>query len=141
VTKAIAAKNIEDFRALFDLHVCDYGTGEEKECQSIGSDFAHKPDENGNSPVVLAINARWVIGLKLLIECGADLNAPDKNGTTALILAVLMRWHVGIELLVNGGATIDGPGMHGVTPVLVACCTALPSVLKFLTDKRNKKAK
>jgi ankyrin repeat protein len=46
-------------------------------------------DENGNTPLINAINSRFTQTIKTLLKNGADINAPATNGDTPLMKAII----------------------------------------------------
>uniref|UniRef100_A0A1I8FCQ7 ANK_REP_REGION domain-containing protein n=1 Tax=Macrostomum lignano TaxID=282301 RepID=A0A1I8FCQ7_9PLAT len=59
--------------------------------------------------------------LRVLIDCGADLNASNSLGRHAH-LPGLPRGHVtAAELLIRSGAYLNLPNASGITPLMIAC--------------------
>lgn len=132
-TNAIVGNDLVELMNLFAAEKRRRSVDDQKENQNIMQGFVvDEPDENGNSPLVLALCSKWLTGLQLLIEYGLDLNALDNSGTTLLILAVCMRWGEGVTFLVDRGADVNGQGRHGITPVIAAICNGWTTGLRLL---------
>ena len=72
------------------------------------------------SPLVAAVRAVDVSGVRALLADAADVNARQPDGATALHWA-MHREHVEIsDLLVGAGADVDAVNDLGVTPLLMA---------------------
>jgi ankyrin repeat protein len=61
-----------------------------------------------------------VMGVRDLIDGGADPNVSDKNGFTPLHFAA-QEWHSEVaEVLISSVAVVDSVNMYGNTPLFVA---------------------
>lgn len=69
-----------------------------------------KPDlanAQGDTPLMLATQLRWVDGIRVLVANGATIDKPNDNGETPLIRAVQLRDLGTVRLLVSLGANPD----------------------------------
>ncbi len=64
-------------------------------------------DGQGNSPLMIAVQGRFVEGAALLLQRKAQVNLANKSGETPLIRAVQMRDPFMVRLLLAGGANPD----------------------------------
>ncbi len=64
-------------------------------------------DKEGNTPLILATQLRFVDGARTLLAKKANVNETNKQGETALILAVHMRDTEMVRLLLENGADPD----------------------------------
>ena len=79
------------------------------------------------TPLTSAAQAGNIIGLQLLLDAGAQVNAPDCNpglGYTALHHAAMQGKVDVVQLLLEKGANSQNCSKHGLTVVQVAnfCC-------------------
>ncbi|MFC1834464.1 ankyrin repeat domain-containing protein [Thermodesulfobacteriota bacterium] len=86
---------------------------------SKGADINAK-DEEGDTPLMAALNANKLSVVELLISKGADLEAKNKNDANALHLASLEGDESLVELLLSKGADIDAKDKDGHTPLIAA---------------------
>ena len=69
-----------------------------------------KPDlanGQGDTPLMVATQLRWVDGIRVLMANGATIDKPNDNGETPLIRAVQLRDLATVRLLVSLGANPD----------------------------------
>ena len=64
------------------------------------------------TPLTLAIIARNVEAIKLLLKMGADVNTSNGEGATPLELAIEQTDLGLVDLLISHGATLDDPMEH-----------------------------
>lgn len=64
-------------------------------------------DKNGVSPLMVAINLRFVDGVETLLARKAQVDATNNSGETALIRAVQLRDLAMVRLLLKNGANPD----------------------------------
>ncbi|KAL2114846.1 hypothetical protein VTJ04DRAFT_10509 [Mycothermus thermophilus] len=95
------------------------------------------PDENGFSPIDLALYYDREDIVRALIEKGAQLNAPDGHGCKALYKAIRKSKAQIAELLISNGADFLAPedAPDAFTPLHLAAQYGLESVVKLLIDK------
>ena len=48
-------------------------------------------DGQGNTPIIIATQVRWIDGMRLLLDYGVQVNAQNRLGETALLKAVQAR--------------------------------------------------
>jgi len=78
-------------------------------------------DEDGRTPLHLAVESANRDIIQLLLDKGADINAKDeKSGSTALHYAVRFSKRETAELLIARGADINARDKQGHTPLYVA---------------------
>jgi|GEM_PF-777012 len=94
-------------------------------------------DEDGNTPLHLAIKANHLQIAKLLIEKGADVNARDRYGWTPLHIAAGHGNLEVVQLLVEKGADVNAKDAQGRTPLHVAPVADVghADVVEFLVGK------
>jgi ankyrin repeat protein len=78
------------------------------------------PDEEGNTPLILAVGNEMTEVVKLLVEKGVDLNAQKADGETALMSAVQADRIEIITLLVSQGANLNLSNKKGKTALYIA---------------------
>jgi ankyrin repeat protein len=65
-------------------------------------------DENGRTPLRLAVDLGNIPMIRALLRAGADREAPDSTGKTVLIIAIEMEHPLEIiEILVRAGANVN----------------------------------
>lgn len=102
-----------------------------------GSDV-NTANDQGTTPLMMAVYAGNLSIIKKLIDKGADVNAQDKSGMTALVLAVIMKVPVStveakpnaqiVELLLKSGAN---PNITVGNNSEVSGATALANAIWF----------
>lgn len=105
----------------------------------------NQPNENGITPLILAVNqhsrikpADTISITRLLIAHGADVNAQDNDGETALLEAVSPPRPQLIKLLLDAGANACLPSSHdGDTPLMKAAWYADPEAAQLLLAKSD----
>lgn len=92
----------------------------------------------GNTPLISAVNTVNTESVKLLISKGADVNAKDKKGYNALLYAVESNCQHGsnnadiIKLLINNGANIHAKNPEDETVLDIALACRRANVLNDL---------
>jgi len=81
----------------------------------------------GYTPLCLAVTEGHEEVIKLLLECGANVNAQGKNGKTALHSAVEKGHEEVVKLLLECGANVDAQDKDG------------KSILQFAVEKQHEK--
>ena len=86
------------------------GTNDAEEVERLcrqGADIEAKGYVNSKlTPLLSAANHAHAIGLKVLIDCGADMEVKDNDGDTALMLATGYGSFEDVKLLIDSGADI-----------------------------------
>ncbi len=82
-----AAMGISTSETLFDA-IYDDDIGQARELLAAGADVNQQADEDGNTPLHLAIEKRQIAMVKLLLDGGADTNITNKYDYTVLRVAV-----------------------------------------------------
>jgi len=79
-------------------------------------------DENGNTPVMVAIEERQFEAAALLIELGAEVNAKNNDGATPAMLAA-RNWDLEtVRLLHENGADMNQKDKNGYSVLVYATC-------------------
>jgi cytohesin len=80
-------------------------------------------DEDGYTPLEMAVMARNADAAQLLLSNGAKPDAPDKDGDTALMVAAGLGKPLFVDLLLSHGANPNAAGKAEETALLFACAT------------------
>ena len=99
-----------------------------------GADLEAK-NTDGQTPLVLGIQADNTETVEYLVEQGADLETRDANGQTPLIAAVQRHRSEILTLLLDKGAVLEARDRHGKTALMVAAQKSVPSTLQLLLDR------
>lgn len=99
-----------------------------------GADLEAKTID-GQTPLVLGIQAENAETVKHLLEQGADLESRDTNGQTPLIVAVQRHGLETLTLLLDSGALLEARDRHGQTALMVAARKSGPSTLQLLLER------
>jgi len=94
-----------------------------------GADVEAK-DNNGNTPLHLAVWSNHIETAKLLIERGADLEAKNKYGQTPLDWASYKDNIELAKLLLDAGADVEAKDVEGRTPLHWACSDEMRDLLQ-----------
>lgn len=73
-------------------------------------------NENGDTPLIVAIQENTVKMASFLISNGADINVINKYGNSALLIAIDNTSDI-ISLLLEAGADPNQPNPDGITPI------------------------
>lgn len=89
------------------------------------------PDEDGNTPLILAAATGQTDVVRMLLAAGASAKAANQAGETALHHATAQQDFVGISMLVTSGATLDATTAAGVSirDILASHAELGPAVL------------
>lgn len=77
-------------------------------------------NEDGQTPMMLAIEQRKLDLIQRLIDKGANINDETKDGITPLNFAINLGDREIVKLLINNGANINIVNDYGLTPISVA---------------------
>jgi len=92
-------------------------------------------DDEGITPLMLAVRDGEGAQLKTLLKKGADLNAKDPYGWTALIYAVTREDESAVKSLLNSnGIDVDAKDKGGSTALIHAAQQRKASIVKRLID-------
>jgi ankyrin repeat protein len=105
-----------------------------EELLSKGADPNVK-DEDGNTPLHLAIKANHLQIARLLVERGADVNARNKRGKTPLHIAAERSNEEAVALLVEKGADVNAKDESMLTPLHVAVDQGSLAIAQLLLEK------
>lgn len=95
-------------------------------------------DEEGRTPLNLAISLKNTQAIDLLIKGGADVHTKDKGGNTSLHWVIAQGLEKKISLLINRGADVDARNDQGLTPLHLAALYGNEQAIKLLIDKGAK---
>ena len=91
-------------------------------------------DSKGYTPLIMAVNRRFMNVAKYLIKCGADVNARDNDGISSLAYACLKNDYDMAKLLIDNGANVNVKTKYG-TPLQ---CTDDNRIKQLLIDHSAK---
>ena len=77
-------------------------------------------DEDGNTPLIIAIARKDDQWTSFMINHGADVNLPGKNGDTPVIVAARAGFRDAAGWLITAGAKVDAANRMGETALIVA---------------------
>lgn len=89
-------------------------------------------DENGCTPLHIAVQDGFVDIAEYLISKGADVNEKDAHGYTCLHLVKSLEM---AELLISKGAEVDVKEDYGLTPLHNAVLEGYDEIVVFLLSK------
>lgn len=90
-------------------------------------------DEEGITPLLLAIKQGRRDVVELLLNHGADIHHAGNDGVTPLFLAIRERRSDLVALLLDKGADVNERGaISGVTPLHVGAYAGDPEILRLL---------
>lgn len=92
-------------------------------------------DNEGNSPLHLAIVKHNEAMVLYLINKGADVNLKDKLGRSPLLLAVESENGFIVEMLLSKGADTNAADNNGITALHSACFTNFEFVINLLISE------
>lgn len=77
------------------------------------------------------------LGVKLLIEKGANVNIIEKNGSTPLLIAVSNNCLTSVDTLIKYKAQINKPDNLGYTPLMSASSNGNCDILELLIENKG----
>jgi ankyrin repeat protein len=100
-------------------------------------DINNRDRRNGDTPLLVAIDANNVIAVRRLLERGADPTLRDKNGFTPIQVAATRKKDFKILdlLLANDKVDINDGGQSGYTVLHWAVATSDVTTVRFLLSK------
>ncbi len=93
-------------------------------------------DENGWTPLMVALFVGRESTAKLLIRNGASATACDPQGYGPMHWAALQGFVGVVDLLVERGASADVQSLKGITPLIQAAAGGHAAAIRMLLDKR-----
>lgn len=96
-------------------------------------------DEQGNTPLMLAVGQKLLPQSTLLVERKADVNKVNKVGRTALHIAAEKKVKALVELLIKAGAKAGGKDRDGKTAMDIATAAGAPELVPLLEKTVSKK--
>ncbi len=102
-------------------HACWNGQGEvvkvllEKDKESV-----HKLNDDGETPLMLAVKRSNLVITELLLQAGAKPDCADLNGIMPMHIAAENGDLFVAKALLDAGASVDGKTAEGQTPLIVA---------------------
>jgi serine/threonine-protein phosphatase 6 regulatory ankyrin repeat subunit B len=101
----------------------------------------NQPDENGNTPLLLAVTGGKLEAINKLLDARADINAINKNGRNALIIISANPKPSTVKLLIDKGIKVDIADSEGKTPLMALtsckCPEAVESAKMLVAAKAN----
>jgi len=124
--QAIAANDIAGVKALLD---------EKKQPNGIIADVNNRNEQDGTTPLHIAVLNRNQPIIEILLKVFAELNALDFKGRTSLMLAVLENFLEEMQILAeHPHANIDLPDLDGNAALHHACITLNEPAIAYLLD-------
>lgn len=120
-----AAYDEHGYRAL--MHACDRGCPDMiKMLLTAGADmyietYASKWDPPYTAAMIVADDEDWA-RLKMLLDCGYDVNHKNSRGITLLMLCSGICWSSGVQSLLEYGAYPSIKDLAGQTALFYATC-------------------
>lgn len=93
-------------------------------------------DENGWTPLMIALFVGRESTAKLLIRHGASATACDPQGYGPMHWAALQGFAGVVDLLMERGASADVQSLKGITPLIQAAAGGHAAAIRMLLDKR-----
>ncbi|KAK6748474.1 hypothetical protein RB195_001224 [Necator americanus] len=93
-------------------------------------------NEEGFSPLHLAVRRLKLSLIEMLLECGASINCADHGSRNALLHAVNMNDVEIVQFLLSKGADPNVEDENGETPLLLCAKTANYAIMGLLIDAK-----
>ncbi len=91
-------------------------------------------DDDGSTPLLIAINRADPEWTAFLVQHGADVNLASKAGDTPLIAAARIGFQEAVEWLLTEGAKVDGANRMGETALITAVQQRKPQIVRALLN-------
>jgi ankyrin repeat protein len=91
-------------------------------------------DDDGNTPLIIAVSREDQDWTAFLLKKGADVNLPGRGGETPLLAAARSGFDDAVGWLLGDGAKVDGTNKMGETPLIVAVQLRNARLVKTLLD-------
>lgn len=98
----------------------------------------HIVDEEGNTPLLIALKKGYTVIAHILMNAGIDVNAYDRMGMTPLLLAcgkATAGFKSVAEALIKRGAYINDRDRLGFTPLLLSLSGGTVEVAELLIER------
>jgi len=107
-----------------------------KELIKQNPNLVFSKNENGFTPLHLAVTNGYTDIVKYLLTTKADVNARNSYGGTPLHLAAMVKGQHSeiVEMLLSHGADVNAPDAHGLTPLHYAALVDNQDAVKSLSD-------
>lgn len=79
-----------------------------------------------------AIEDRYLLGARYLLQKGANPDHADKDGTTPMALAIRLNFTDAVESLIRHKANVNAPNRSGETPLIIAVQLDKPQIVRLL---------
>lgn len=99
-------------------------------------DLVFSKNENGFTPLQLAVTNGYIDIVQYLLTTKADVNARNNYGGTPLHLAAMVKGQHGdlVEMLLAHGADVNACDAHALTPLHYAALVDNPDAVRLLLD-------
>jgi tankyrase len=98
----------------------------------------HVLDDDGNSPLLIAIKNGYTVVATILIKAGVEVNEYDKMGETPLLLTCGKKtqgFKSIAERLITRGAYINERDRNGFTPLMLSISAGTDDISELLIEK------
>ncbi len=104
--------------------------------QIIDSGGESVTDNNGNTPLILAVRYGFLDVFEKLLKKNAELDASDNNGNTAMHFAAALNNIKVLNSLKEKGANVNARSQSGTTPIMVAIKARTFEAIQFFIDSK-----
>lgn len=94
-------------------------------------------DNNGNTPLIIAVRYGFMDVFEKALSSGSDLNATDDNGNTAAHFAAALNNTDVLEKLSARGASLQLQSKLAITPLMIAIKAHTYAAVEFLVEKQH----
>ncbi len=112
----------EFYKSSFYQKICDY----------VKMIFLSRDDKN--SALIDNIYANKIDEIKLLIDCGADIEVENRFGYTPLMIAIYYDKLAIVKFLIAKGGNIEAKDKYGYTPLMITACYGMVDFMRVLLD-------